>query len=277
VLCECAQCVLRACRHAAAAASKVGRHALQAPADASAALEQAGGRAGLGKRGDRAVRQLMEAMTLALRQGRCSALAGSLCSAKAGEAGSLISSLSRLPPSGVRLTAAVGAEQLASLMARVSEVLGDMAGAVADAADHAMATATAAGDVSRKAHAVREMMAAAGGGEENERQSGSDSEREEEGDSQAAAQARRKAEAEASRAEEEGEGAARDAARALAGAPASVQTRVSNARWLKKLAGEMHTMQARMRALCTTSPQLIPGVGVKQKEELFQMLSEVGV
>lgn len=282
VLCECAQCVLRACRNAAAAASKVGKHALQAPADASAALDEAAGRTGLGKRGDRAVRQLMEAMTLALRQGRCSTLAASLCSAKAGEAASLILSLARLPPSGSRLTAAVGAPQLASLMARVSEVLGDMAAAVADAAEHAMATATAACDVARKAQGVREMVAAMGGAAaDNEPQTASDSEDEDEASQQArrAAEAECRAEAEA-RADAEDGGAAAHAARevqrAVANAPPAVQKRVSNARWLRKLAVEMHEMQTKMRSLCTSSPQLIPGVGVGQKEELFQMLSEVG-
>mmetsp|Transcript_5441 Transcript_5441/g.17106 ORF Transcript_5441/g.17106 Transcript_5441/m.17106 type:complete len:516 (+) Transcript_5441:1147-2694(+) len=281
VLCECAQCVLRACRNAAAAASKVGKHALQGPADASAALDEAAGRTGLGKRGDRAVRQLMEAMTLALRQGRCSTLAASLCSAKAGEAASLILSLARLPPSGSRLTAAVGAPQLASLMARVSEVLGDMAAAVADAAEHAMATATAACDVARKAQGVREMVAAMGGAAaDNEPQTASDSEDEDEASQQArrAAEAECRAEAEA-RADAEDGGAAAHAARevqrAVANAPPAVQKRVSNARWLRKLAVEMHEMQTKMRSLCTSSPQLIPGVGVGQKEELFQMLSEV--
>jgi hypothetical protein len=289
VLCECAQCVLRACRNAAAAASKVGKHALQAPADASAALDEAAGRSGLGKRGDRAVRQLMEAMTLALRQGRCSTLAASLCSAKAGEAASLILSLARLPPSGSRLTAAVGAPQLASLMVRVSEVLGDMAAAVADAADHAMATATAACDVARKAAGVRQIVQAAGGAavhEEETHSPASESEDDDEHDTSARDARRRaeeraeaKAQAEAEAEAEDG-GAAAEAARAVqravANASPAVQKRVSNARWLRKLAVEMHEMQTKMRTLCTASPQLIPGVGVGQKEELFQMLSEVG-
>ena len=287
VLCECAQCVLRACRNAAAAASKVGKHALEAPADASAALDEAGSRKGLGKRADRAVRQLMEAMTLALRQGRCSTLAASLCAAKAGEAASLILSLAKLPPSGSRLTAAVGAPQLASLMSRVSEVLSDMAAAVSDAADHAMATATAACDVVRKAESVRELVAAAGGSK-SDVDSSSDGSDSEEGDEnvrearrKAEADARERAEAEARAQEAASEdggaaaAAAREVQRAIAEAPPAVQKRVTNARWLRKLAVEMAEMQGKMRELCTISPQLLPGVGIGQKEELFELLSEV--
>ena len=81
VLHECAHCVLRACRNGASAAAQVGRHALEAPAQASAALEAAsaagaaggGGGGPGGERLEKAVRQLMEAMTVALRQGRCAA------------------------------------------------------------------------------------------------------------------------------------------------------------------------------------------------------------
>ena len=124
VLCDCAQCVLRTGRSAASKVARVGNAAMQAPTWTSDTLGAATGRQ-LNKRAEREVRGLMEDMVTVVRQGRCAVLAANVCTAKAADAAQIVLSLIRLPPNPDRLTSAVGASAISSLMARVAEVAPD--------------------------------------------------------------------------------------------------------------------------------------------------------
>ena len=166
-------------------------------------------------------------------------------------------------------------------MSRVEDVLRDMAAAVSDTAEHAMATALAATDVARKSKALRALVAAT----EGAAAAGSEGESESEGGSESGTDAEedrkgegeeRAAEAEAAEAEAEEE-AEKEAAvlESLAQASPAVLRRISNARSLRKLAGEIGEMQSKMRRLASSSPQLLQSVSVLEKEALFQQLAEV--
>ena len=163
-------------------------------------------------------------------------------------------------------------------MSRVEDVLRDMAAAVSDTAEHAMATALAATDVARKSKALRALVAAtegaaaAGSEGESESEGGSESDTDAEEDRKGEGE-ERAAEAEAE-AEEEAE---KEAAvlESLAQASPAVLRRISNARSLRKLAGEIGEMQSKMRRLASSSPQLLQSVSVLEKEALFQQLAEV--
>jgi len=163
-------------------------------------------------------------------------------------------------------------------MSRVEDVLRDMAAAVSDTAEHAMATALAATDVARKSKALRALVAAT----EGAAAAGSEGESESEGASESDTDAEedRKGEGEERAAEAEAEAveeAEKEAAvlESLAQASPAVLRRISNARSLRKLAGEIGEMQSKMRRLASSSPQLLQSVSVLEKEALFQQLAEV--
>uniref|UniRef100_A0A7S3WEX7 Uncharacterized protein n=2 Tax=Emiliania huxleyi TaxID=2903 RepID=A0A7S3WEX7_EMIHU len=164
-------------------------------------------------------------------------------------------------------------------MSRVEDVLRDMAAAVSDTAEHAMATALAATDVARKSKALRALVAAtegaaaAGSEGESESEGASESDTDAEEDRKGEGE-ERAAEAEEAEAEEEAE---KEAAvlESLAQASPAVLRRISNARSLRKLAGEIGEMQSKMRRLASSSPQLLQSVSVLEKEALFQQLAEV--
>ena len=248
VLCECAQCVLRSARSAAAGVARVGAAAVDAPRTVSETVDGAAGRK-LSKRAEREVRALLDGMMVAMRQGRCAMLSSAVCSSKASEAAELVLSLARLPYSGSALGSAVGGAQLGSLMRRVAEVLADIRAAVGEAAEHAMSTAVAVAEMKRKGELVKELSATA---EEHEPAADGD------GDGGAA--------------KEDGGGEA--AAEEEGGASAAVKRRLENARWLAKLSVELCASQEELKRLVGGAPQLIPAVSVAAKEEVFDLLGE---
>lgn len=276
VLCDCAQTVLRTCRAASMSALRVGHAGMQTPAHVTEALDAATGKK-LEKRGERDVRQLMESILASVREGRDAALKAKECTDKAGEGAQVVLSLIRLPPNPERLAGAVGADALQHLMNRVADVLDEMAHCVGEAAERAMSTAVSVEAMHRQARIVGEVAVAAARKEEAADVSSSDESSDDEDED--LKEARRAAkEAEAKRREEEAAKAAKESDeqqnpedRLGAGA----KTRLANVRMLRKLSAEVSESQAKLRQLVTAAPQLIPGVSVSQKEELFQQLAEL--
>jgi len=85
-------------------------------------------------------------------------------------------------------------------------------------------------------------------------------------------------EAEAKRREEEAAKAAKEAEEQgdpEANLGAAAKQRLANARMLRKLSAEVRESQEKLRQLVTAAPQLLPGVSVNQKEELFEQLAEL--
>ena len=123
---------------------------MESPSVSSAALDAAAGRK-LGRRAERELRALTEALMAAVRQARCAVLASSVCASKSSDAAGLVMSLAQLPPAQEAMRSAAGAASLSSLMIRVSEVLADMSAAVGEAAEHAMSTAVAVAEMERQA------------------------------------------------------------------------------------------------------------------------------
>ncbi|KAL1507881.1 hypothetical protein AB1Y20_007488 [Prymnesium parvum] len=259
VLCDCAQCVLRTGRSAASNVSRVGNAAMQAPDWMSDTLDAATGRQ-LNKRAERELRSLMEDMVTTVRQGRCAVLAANVCTAKAADAAQIVLSLIRLPPNPERLTSAVGAAAISSLMARVADVLSEITTAVGEAAEYAMSTAVAVAAMQRKAELVRELAEAS-----DEKSPASENESDDDEAAREAREAREKAARDKAAAEAAGEGQVRQA----------VRRRLENARWMKKLHAEVGGVQSKIRLLVTSSPQLLPGITVAEKEALFQQLVDV--
>lgn len=150
-------------------------------------------------------------------------LAANVCTAKAADAAQIVISLIRLPPNPERLTSAVGAAAIASLMTRVAEVLSEITSAVSEAAEHAMSTAVAVAAMQRKGDLVRELASAS---EEKSSASESDSEDDD-------AKRERAAKETAAR-----EKAAKEAVEAGEIRPA-FKRRLENIRWVKKLSAEV--------------------------------------
>jgi len=133
---------------------------MDAPSISSSALDAAAGRR-LGRKGERELRALTEALMAAVRQARCAVLASSVCASKSSDAAGLVMSLAQLPPAEEAMRSAAGAASLSSLMVRVAEVLADMSAAVGEAAEHAMSTAVAVAEMERQAAVVKELAAQA--------------------------------------------------------------------------------------------------------------------
>ena len=286
VLCDCAQTVLRTCRAASSTAMRVGHSAMRTPPGVTGALDDATERK-LEKGGEREVRALMEAILSAVREGRDAAAKAKECTDKASEGAQVVLSLIRLPPNAERLASAVGSEALAALMLRVAEVLAEMATCVGEAAERAMSTAVSVEAMHRQAGTVKQLAkaaadkAAARGEESSEGSSGSDSDDDEEDEEvrRKTAEAKKKAaEEEARRREEEERKAAEEAENQTnpeANLGPKAKERLANARLLRKLSAEVREAQEKLRSLVSAAPQLMPGVTVAQKEDLFTQLAEV--
>eukprot|EP00964_Phaeocystis_antarctica_P006530 scaffold3538_cov51-Phaeocystis_antarctica.AAC.1 len=67
---------------------------MDSPSISSAALDAAAGRR-LGRRGERELRALTEALMAAVRQARCAVLASSVCASKSSDAAGLVMSLAQ--------------------------------------------------------------------------------------------------------------------------------------------------------------------------------------
>jgi hypothetical protein len=278
VLCDCAQTVLRTCRASASSSMRVGHAAMTTPGFVTAALDDATERK-LEKGGERAVRELMEAILTSVREGRDAASKAQECTEKAAEGASVVLSLVRLPPDPERLASAVGSVALVEMMSRVSDVLGEMATAVGEGAERAMRTAVSVERMHALAKGVEEISkeaaakgdaASKGGGD-----SSSSSESDEE-DEELREMKRKREEEERRRREEE---AAKQKAEAgedpEAHLGARAKARLAHTRALRKLSAEVRESQAKLHELLLAAPQLIPRVTVDHKEELFQNLSEV--
>ena len=289
VLCDCAQTVLRTCRAASGTAMRVGHGAMRTPRHVTAALDAATERK-LEKGGEREVRALMEAILTAVREGRDASSKAKECTDKASEGAQVVLSLIRLPPNPDRLASAVGSEALSSLMQRVAEVLSEMAACVGEAAEKAMGTAVSVEAMHRQASKVEELARAAAekaakeGGEEGEESdesssdSGSDEEEDEEVRKKTAEAKKKAAEEEARRREEEERRAEEEAKNQVnpeANLGPKAKERLANARLLRKLSAEVREAQEKLRSLVSAAPQLMPGVTVAQKEDLFSQLAEV--
>ena len=166
-------------------------------------------------------------------------------------------------------------------MMRVGDVLSEMATAVGEAAERAMSTAVAVESMHRQARLVSTLVKEAVSKAEAAAEDGSSSSSESESDDEDEAAKKAKEEAKRKAAEEEAkrkeEEAAAEAAR---GDPEANLTplqrqRLANARLLRKLSVEVREAQGKMRELVLAAPQLLPGVTVTQKEDLFQQLAEV--
>ena len=261
VLCDCAQCVLRCSQNAAVKAAAVGAAAMESPSKSGAALDAASGRK-LGRRAERELRSLTEALMVAVRQARCAVLAASVCASKSSDAAGLVASLAHLPPAHDAMRSVAGSASLSSLMIRVAEVLADMSAAVGEAAEHAMSTAVAVAEMERQAEVVKQLAAQAA-------EVGSDDEEpapksKEEIEAEAAAKAAAKEEA---RAREEAEGGPN--------LSASAKRRVENARWLRKVSAELSESQTQIIRLVSQTPQLLPPVSIPKKEQVFEQLTSL--
>ena len=263
VLCDCAQCVLRCSKSAALKSAAVGSAAMDSPSISSAALDAAAGRR-LGRRGERELRALTEALMAAVRQARCAVLASSVCASKSSDAAGLVMSLAQLPPAEEAMRSAAGAASLSSLMVRVAEVLADMSAAVGEAAEHAMSTAVAVAEMERQAAVVKALAAQAEVIDSDD----DDDDNDEPPEKEAAKEAAEK-EAAAAKAKAEEEAAEKE------GPPlsAAAKRRVENARWLRKVSGELCESQAQIIRLVSATPQLLPRVSVPKKEGVFEQVA----
>ena len=276
VLCDCAQTVLRTCRAASMAALKVGHSAMQTPPHITASLDAAT-ECKLEKGGERAVRGLMEAILSSVREGRDVSVKAKECTDKAGEGAQVVLSLIRLPPNPEKLTSAVGADALLHLMSRVADVLSEMASCVGEAAERAMSTAVSVEAMHRQAKLVTEMAAKAGS-KDDQVMSSSESESSDDDDEDLKEAKRAAKEAEAKRREEAAAKAAKE--QEEQGDPeahlgAGAKQRLANVRMLRKLSAEVRESQEKLRQLVSAAPQLMPGVSIGQKEEIFQQLAEL--
>ena len=263
VLCDCAQCVLRCSKSAALKSAAVGSAAMDSPSISSAALDAAAGRR-LGRRGERELRALTEALMAAVRQARCAVLASSVCASKSSDAAGLVMSLAQLPPAEEAMRSAAGAASLSSLMVRVAEVLADMSAAVGEAAEHAMSTAVAVAEMERQAAVVKALAAQA-----EVIDSDDDDDDDDEPPEKDAAKEAAEKEAAAAKAKAEEEAAEKE------GPPlsAAAKRRVENARWLRKVSGELCESQAQIIRLVSATPQLLPRVSVPKKEGVFEQVA----
>jgi len=217
----------------------------------------------------------MEAMLAAVRGGRDAASKAKECTDKAGESAQVVLSLIRLPPNPEKLTSAVGPDALQNLMCRVGDVLQEMASAVGEAAERAMSTAVAVEAMHQQAKIVREFAASACKKDEAVVSSSESSDDE---DDEVKEMRKAAKEAEAKRREEEAAKAAKEAEEQgdpEANLGAAAKQRLANARMLRKLSAEVRESQEKLRQLVTAAPQLLPGVSVNQKEELFEQLAEL--
>ena len=277
VLCDCAQTVLRTSRAASSCVLRVGHSGMKTPSHVTETLDSATGRK-LGKRGEREIRGFMEAILASVREGRSAANSASLCSEKAADGAQIVLSLIRLPPNPERLASAVGSEALCSLMARVADVLAEMATAVGVAAEHAMSTAVAVEAMHRQSKLVSELSEGAEAKDDDPSSSSGESSDEDE-DVKAAAAAAKKAAAEEEARRKEAEAAEqqdKDNGEDLeANLRPEVKARLANARLLRKLSAEVREAQVKLRELVVHAPHLVPGVTVTQKEEMFQQLADL--
>ena len=280
VLCDCAQTVLRTSRAASGCVMRVGHSAMSTPSAVTEALDNATNRK-LDKRAEREIRQLMEAILGSVRLGREATRAARECVDKAADGAQIVLSLTKLPPNPERLTSAVGADALLGLMTRVADVLAEMAAAVGEAAEHAMSAAVAVEAMHRQSTLVSELASAAAPKPDEAPSSsdGSSSDDEEEDVKKAAAEAKKKADEEAE-ARRQREAAKAEAEREQvdpyeASLGPAAKERLQNARLLRKLSAEVRESQQKLREIVCAAPQLLPGVSVAQKEDLFQQLAEV--